>query len=102
MPIGVTVACPGFVRTPLAESLAALAQADDDMLTEHLPANMPIKQMEQLAAQLKRGIATMIEPQVAAERILAAVEADRLYALTHGDFEDGVRHWGRGHPFGTG
>jgi hypothetical protein len=49
--------------------------------------------MEQLWAGLKRGIATMIEPEVAAERIMAAVEADRLYALTHGDFEDGVRHW---------
>ncbi|MDQ3764625.1 MAG: hypothetical protein M3460_24690 [Actinomycetota bacterium] len=34
----------------------------------------------------------MMEPQVAAERVLAAVEADRLYALTHGNFEDGVRH----------
>jgi hypothetical protein len=46
--------------------------------------------MEQLWAQLKRGIATMMEPQAAAQRILAAVEADRLYALTHGDFEDGA------------
>jgi hypothetical protein len=59
-------------------------------------------QMKQLWAELKRGIATMMEPQVVAEYILAVVEADRLYALTHGDFEDGVRHWGRGHPFGTG
>ena len=93
LPIGVTVACPGFVRTPLAEGLVALAQADDDVLTDQLlPADMSREQMELLWAQLKRGIATMMEPQVAAERILAAVEADRLYALTHGDFEDGVRH----------
>ncbi|MDQ3764626.1 MAG: SDR family NAD(P)-dependent oxidoreductase [Actinomycetota bacterium] len=55
LPIGVTVACPGFVRTPLAESLVALAQADDDVLTEHLPANMPREQMEQLWAQLSVG-----------------------------------------------
>jgi hypothetical protein len=31
-----------------------------------------------------------------AERILAAVEADRLYALTHGDFENHVRHRAEG------
>ncbi|MGB6163262.1 MAG: SDR family NAD(P)-dependent oxidoreductase [Pseudonocardiaceae bacterium] len=46
--IGVTVACPGYLRTPLAE------------------------------------------------RILAAVEADRLYALTHGDIEDGARRRAQG------
>jgi NAD(P)-dependent dehydrogenase (short-subunit alcohol dehydrogenase family) len=40
LPIGVTVACPGFVRTPLAEGLVTLAQANDDVLTEHLPADM--------------------------------------------------------------
>jgi len=92
LPIGVTVACPGFVRTPLAEGLVTLAQADDDVLPEHLPT----EQREQLWARLKRGIATMMEPEVAAERILAAVEADWLYALTHGDFEDGVRHRAEG------
>ena len=42
------------------------------------------------------GIAIMMEPQVATERILAAVEADRLYALTHGVLEDGVRHRAEG------
>jgi hypothetical protein len=37
-----------------------------------------------------------MEPEIAAERILAAVETDRLYALIHGDFEDGVRHRAEG------
>jgi NAD(P)-dependent dehydrogenase (short-subunit alcohol dehydrogenase family) len=63
-----------------------------NVLTEHLPTDLSTEQME----QLKRGIATMMEPEVAAEHILAAVEADRLYALTHGDFEDGVRHRAEG------
>ncbi|HKR49273.1 MAG TPA: SDR family NAD(P)-dependent oxidoreductase [Pseudonocardiaceae bacterium] len=92
LPIGVTAACPGLVRTPLAEGLLTLAQADDDVFTEHLPVDMSREQMQQLWAGVKRGIATMMEPQIAAEHILAAVEADRLYALTHGDFENSVRH----------
>jgi NAD(P)-dependent dehydrogenase (short-subunit alcohol dehydrogenase family) len=88
LPIGVTVACPGLVRTPLAEGLFTLAQADDDVLAEHLPAHLSL---EQLRARLNRMVADPLEPEVAAERILTAVEINRLYALTHGDFEDLVR-----------
>ena len=91
LPIGVTVACPGLVRTPLAEGLVTLVRMDNDILAEYLPAEMSTEQKEQLWAKLNRGIATMIESEIAAERILAAVEADQLYALTHGDFEDDVR-----------
>jgi NAD(P)-dependent dehydrogenase (short-subunit alcohol dehydrogenase family) len=96
LPIGVTVACPGFVRTPLAQGLVTLAQADDDALADHLPADLSMQQRNQLRAMLQRGIATIIEPEVATQRILAAVEADRLYALTHSDFEDDIRHRAEG------
>jgi hypothetical protein len=41
-------------------------------------------------------IADPLEPDVAAERILTAVETNRLYALTHGDFDDNVRHRAEG------
>jgi hypothetical protein len=71
----------------MAESLFTLAQSDDDVLTEHLPAHLS---REQLRATIEHMIANPIEPDVAAERILAAVETGRLYALTHGDFEGNV------------
>ena len=48
--------------------------------------------MQQLSAALKRGIATIMVPEIAAERILAVVEANLLYALTDGGFEDSVHH----------
>jgi NAD(P)-dependent dehydrogenase (short-subunit alcohol dehydrogenase family) len=92
LPIGVTVACPGYVRTPLAEGLATLVQADNNAWTELLPAELSKDRREQVRATLKRAIVTMIEPEVAAERILAAVEANQLYALTHEDFDDHIRH----------
>jgi NAD(P)-dependent dehydrogenase (short-subunit alcohol dehydrogenase family) len=95
LPIGVTVACPGFVRTSLIEGMVALVEADDDGWTEYLPADLlmeRMQQLEQLRMTLKGGAATIMEPEVAAERILAAVEADQLYALTHGDSDGGVRH----------
>jgi NAD(P)-dependent dehydrogenase (short-subunit alcohol dehydrogenase family) len=96
LPIGVTVACPGYVRTPLTEGLLTLAQTDDEALADHLPADLPREQMRQLRAWLTHGITTLMEPEVAAGRILAAVEADRLYALTHGDFEGAVRQRAEG------
>jgi NAD(P)-dependent dehydrogenase (short-subunit alcohol dehydrogenase family) len=89
LPIGVTVACPALVRTPMTEGLFTLAQADDDALAERLPAHLS---MEQLRAQFKTMIAAPMKPEVAAGRILAAVETDRFYALTHDDFEGTVRH----------
>jgi NAD(P)-dependent dehydrogenase (short-subunit alcohol dehydrogenase family) len=92
LPIGVTVACPAYLRTSLTESMFTLLQAGDDaQLAEHLPAGLSPEQVEQVRARLEYGMGAMMEPEVAAERILAAVEADRLYALTHGDFEDAVR-----------
>ncbi|MBV9730956.1 MAG: SDR family NAD(P)-dependent oxidoreductase [Pseudonocardiales bacterium] len=92
LPIGVTVACPGYVRTPLTEAMFTLLQAGDEaQLAEHLPAGLSVDQVDQARASVEHGMAGMMEPDVAAERILAAVEADRLYALTHGDFEDRVR-----------
>ena len=90
LPIGVTVACPGLLRTPMTENLFTLAQADDDVLAKHLPAHLSI---EQLRASLDRMTADPMEPKVAAEHILAAIETDRLYALTHnGDFAEAARH----------
>jgi NAD(P)-dependent dehydrogenase (short-subunit alcohol dehydrogenase family) len=91
--IGVTVACPALVRTPMTEGMFTLAQTDDDVLTERLP---PHLSSQQLRANLQRMIANPMEPDVAAERILAAVETDRLYALTHGDFNDSVRQRAEG------
>jgi len=94
LPIGVTVVCPGYVRTPMTEDMLTLLQAGDNaQLAERLPAGLPV---EQVRASLEHGVLTMMEPEVAAERILAAVKADQLYALTHGDFEDSARRRAEG------
>lgn len=92
LPIGVTVVCPGLVRTPLGKRVIALAQADDDGWAEQAPAGVPMERTQRLRAAVQYLLLTIIEPEVAAERILAAVEANRLYELTHGDPDDRARH----------
>jgi NAD(P)-dependent dehydrogenase (short-subunit alcohol dehydrogenase family) len=92
LPIGVTVVCPGLVRTPLGERLITLAQANDVDWAHRTPADLPGDQAHRLRASLRRLLATVQEPEAAAERILAAVEANALYELTHGDLEDRARH----------
>jgi hypothetical protein len=77
----------------MAESLFTSAQSDNDVLTEQLPAHLP---REQRRANIEHMIANLIEPDVAAQRILVAVETGRLYALTHGDVEGNVRQRAEG------
>lgn len=91
VPIGVTVACPGLIRSPLGERVITLAQADDDGWAEQAPAGVPTERTQRLRTAIQHLLLTVIEPEVAAERILAAVEANRLYELTHGDPDDGAR-----------
>jgi NAD(P)-dependent dehydrogenase (short-subunit alcohol dehydrogenase family) len=89
--IGVTVACPGLVRTPLTERVIALVQSDDAW-AEYLPADVPSELAGQRRAALMGLVSNLMEPEVAAERVLDAVEAGEFYALTHGDIDDGARH----------
>ncbi|HJT04061.1 MAG TPA: SDR family NAD(P)-dependent oxidoreductase [Pseudonocardiaceae bacterium] len=92
LPIGVTVVCPGLVRTPLGERVIALAEADDDGWAEQVPAGVPMEWTQGVRSGIQELLLTVMEPAVAAERILAAVEVNRLYELTHGDPGGGARH----------
>ncbi|HEX6402535.1 MAG TPA: SDR family NAD(P)-dependent oxidoreductase [Pseudonocardiaceae bacterium] len=90
LPIGVTVACPGLVRTSLAEHVITSTRSDDAW-AEYLPADVPPELARQRRAAAQGLAATLMEPEAAAKRILDAVQADRFYALTHGDINDGAR-----------
>ncbi|MFB9907203.1 SDR family oxidoreductase [Allokutzneria oryzae] len=91
--IGVSVVCPGFVRTPMALSVFALLDAAPDsepyrMIRASVPDQAA---MDELIAGLRAAADTMIDPDVAAERILAAVERDVLHVLPNGDLNDAAR-----------
>ncbi|MCP3804678.1 SDR family NAD(P)-dependent oxidoreductase [Allokutzneria sp. A3M-2-11 16] len=91
--VGVTVACPGFVDTPLVADLLAAPDAEPgseiyESLARGLPAG---RSVEEFLAQMRGLVDTAIPAPTAAERILRAVENDELYALPNGDLEDTAR-----------
>ena len=81
--IGVTVLCPGFVRTRIGESgrnrpqRYGATQAPD-------PASPAGLLLAQIAARLEAGL----DPSEVAVRVLAAIREDELYVFTHPEMRD--------------
>ena len=75
--LGVSVLCPGFVRTGIADS--------DRNLPEHLAARReePTAEQEMMRAAVRDLVAGGIAPTAAAEHIVEAVRHDRFYILPH-------------------
>jgi NAD(P)-dependent dehydrogenase (short-subunit alcohol dehydrogenase family) len=76
--IGVTVVCPGFVRTRIDES------------GRNRPARYGTADPPRggLAAELARLVRSGIDPAMVAAQVLGAIRADELYVFTHPDMRD--------------
>ena len=83
-PIGVSVLCPGFVKT----NLMAGQQWQD-----HLGAEPPATQNPIVSAvdeMLRQGVENGIAPEDVADQVVAAIRADQFWILTHPE----MRHMG--------
>lgn len=80
-PVGVTAACPGYVRTPMVERMRQ--RLDEPEWRGQLG--------EEVHAAAVESLREILEPDEAARRVLAAVEADQLHALPNGDQQGGAR-----------
>jgi NAD(P)-dependent dehydrogenase (short-subunit alcohol dehydrogenase family) len=97
-PVGVSVLCPGFVRTRIAE-------ADRNWPARYGPP--PVMDDQPGADEMRQAIAGAIEsgidPAVVADAVRDAVVAGRFWILTHPEFNDAVagryrEAVGGGHP----
>ena len=79
--IGVSVVCPGFVRTRIADS-ARNRPPRYGAMAKPEPASWAGK----LAAELARLAEQGIDPDDVAARVLAAIRAGELYVFTHPEF----------------
>ena len=76
--IGVTVVCPGFVRTRISES-----NRNRQMRYGPRPVPAPGSQAERLATTLADLGKSGLAPLVVAKRVVAAIRRNELYVFTH-------------------
>ena len=80
-PIGVSVLCPGFVQTRIAES------------ERNRPPWAPERDVAG-AAELRGAVQSMVDggiaPSKVAERVIDAVRTDTFYVLTHPELDDAI------------
>lgn len=84
--IGVSVVCPGFVRTSMTEGMqdaSAMQEWAEQMGTSG----------SELIGMIEETAKDMLEPDEAARRILEAAESGALHVLPSGDVADGA--WNR-------
>jgi len=83
-PVGVSVLCPGFVRTNIME--------DERNRPADLRVAMPISEAGQQFRQVyTQQVATGLDPAVVAARVVEAIRADRFWIFPHPDLLAAVR-----------
>ncbi|HLN15883.1 MAG TPA: SDR family NAD(P)-dependent oxidoreductase [Acidimicrobiales bacterium] len=81
-PVGVSVLCPGFVRTNIAES--------GRNRPDWAPAAESGRAGAEVEGAVTRLVAGGIEPEQVADAVCEAVQTDTFYILTHADSEPAV------------
>lgn len=84
--IGVTVLCPGFVRTHISDSARNRPERYGPA-----PALDPMSHGGKLAAESARLQQSGLDPSDVAERTLRAIRRDELYVFTHPEMRDDVK-----------
>lgn len=81
-PVGVSVLCPGFVRTNLMDGQTWQQRLGDEPSPSSNPMAVAIDGL------LRQGVESGIEPHVVAAEVVDAVRSGRLWILTHPDMRD--------------
>ena len=82
--VGVSVLCPGFVRTRIAES--------DRLAGPEIPVQAVTPEMEQMRSLLRMVIGAGTDPDLIAQRVLEGIDQRALYILPNPDgLFEGVR-----------
>jgi NAD(P)-dependent dehydrogenase (short-subunit alcohol dehydrogenase family) len=83
--IGVTVLCPGYVRTRIGESGRNRPQRYGPV-----PVLDPTSPAAALVAHIAQQLKAGLDPSEVAARVLAAIRADQFYLFTHPEMRDGL------------
>jgi NAD(P)-dependent dehydrogenase (short-subunit alcohol dehydrogenase family) len=83
--VTVSVLCPGFVRTRIAES-------ERNRPADLGPSGSAGPFMEAAAQVIRSAVAAGIAPEVVADRVVEAIREERFYVLPHPEMAGGVKH----------
>ena len=83
--IGVSVLCPGFVRTGIAES----GRNRPDRYGPTPPLD-PASPAAAIVAEIARRLQAGLEPSAVATKVLDAIRNDELYIFTHPEMRDDI------------
>lgn len=79
-PVGVSVLCPGFVRTDLMRQMTWSVRLGD----QPQPTDNPVGQfMDQM---LRDGVEQGMSPAAVSDQVIQAVKTDQFWILTHADY----------------
>jgi len=82
-PIGVSVLCPGFVKTRIKDS------------SRNRPAELAEGTVSPAAQAIRERVSSMVDagisPDSVADKVLDAVRDEKLYILTHSEFNEPIR-----------
>ena len=81
-PVGVSVLCPGFVRTRIAES--------ERNRPEWAVADHEVPGAEELRGAVQSLVDSGIPPAAVAERVIDAVRSNTFYILTHPELDAAI------------
>ncbi|QAU34388.1 SDR family NAD(P)-dependent oxidoreductase [Janthinobacterium sp. 17J80-10] len=79
LPVGVSVLCPGFVRTQIMASMRNRPQALANPPANTLPTPQQIDMHERFKAAIENGM----DPAEVAEQTFSAIREKRFYVMTH-------------------
>lgn len=88
--VGISVLCPGWVRTRINESDRNRPATATDQVGEDAVEPAPVS-AEQLKAMIDGFVAEGLRPEVVADMVLDAVRTGRFYVLTHPEWQSMVR-----------
>lgn len=85
--IGVSVLCPGFIRTNIMESARNLPERFASSTARRISALSPDEPMAQFVTMMKKRIEEGIDPLYVGELVREAIEQNELYIFTDTEFE---------------
>ncbi|MFX0075388.1 MAG: SDR family NAD(P)-dependent oxidoreductase [Candidatus Hermodarchaeota archaeon] len=85
--IGVSVLCPGFIKTKIIENSIAM----EESIPDHYQMPLDDEETQTLFANFTKVLKLGMDPAIVAEMVIYAIENDIFYVMTHHQFNEYIK-----------